>query len=50
MKGFYLLVVREGEGLSVRLDIIKEDKTKPPLKIHVGLGVIPGWLDKLSEK
>lgn len=43
-------MVREGEGLSVRLGIIKEGKRKYPLKVYVGLGVISGWLDRVSEK
>lgn len=44
----YSLLLREREGLSVRADIIK-DKTKP-LKVYVGLGVMPGCLDRVSEK
>lgn len=45
MKGFgYLFLVRERWGFFVELDIIKEDK------VCVGLGVILGGLDKVSEK
>lgn len=39
----YSLLLREREmKLSVRVDIIKE--------VYMGLGVIPGWLDRVSEK
>lgn len=42
--------MREEEGLSLRLDIVNGGKAKQLLKVHVGLGVIPGWLDKVSEE
>lgn len=40
--GYSLLLAGVGWGLYVRVDIIKD--------VYVGLGIIPGWLDRVSEK
>lgn len=40
--GYSLLLAGVGWGLYVREDIIKD--------FYVGLGIIPGWLDRVSEK